>query len=126
MKITIKSLCYIMLGGLFMLGGCTSEDASHKIKLSVLKEGEHFTASFGIDAEILKEKALRTGGIEDIKDVTSLRVLVFDEKGNFLYSIVKMQLLGKERVCWGCPIMIFCRISVKMGLPTSRNLRYSW
>ncbi|MBR8704111.1 hypothetical protein IX308_001832 [Porphyromonas levii] len=50
------------------------------------KEGERFTATIRVNDQILEEKQLRSGGIDDIDHVDNLRVLVFDENQNFLYS----------------------------------------
>lgn len=53
---------------------------------STVREGELFTTQILLDREEQSPEFLRAGGIEDIKDVTSLRLLVFDEQGKFLYS----------------------------------------
>lgn len=42
-------------------------------------------ATLAIDTKQLRADELRAS-IEDVKDITSLRLLVFDERGRFLYS----------------------------------------
>lgn len=67
---------------------CTPEarhvdDPTHHSKL---KEGDRFTARVAINSEDLFQEQLRSASIEKISEVKSLRVLVFDENQNFLYS----------------------------------------
>ncbi|MBR8706193.1 fimbrial protein [Bacteroides pyogenes] len=84
-----RSVFFSALIGLLILSACSPLDSSMERNIEKkfhIKEGERFKTTFGIDAELLQAVQVRTRGIEEIKDVTSLRVLVFDEKGNFLYS----------------------------------------
>lgn len=72
---------------LLLLTSCVrTKDANDLIPHGVeVADGESFTTTIAVDAELLRQETLK-GSIEDVKDVTSLRLLVFDDKGRFLYS----------------------------------------
>jgi hypothetical protein len=49
-------------------------------------EGKRFKVTMGLQADDLNKVQLRSGGVETLDGVTSLRLLVFDENQKFLYS----------------------------------------
>lgn len=55
-------------------------------EVSQIAEGERFLVKMGLQADDLDMVDLRSGGVESLDGLTSLRLLVFDENQNFLYS----------------------------------------
>ncbi|MBR8766224.1 hypothetical protein IX336_001607 [Porphyromonas levii] len=80
------ALLCMLLCGLFITS-CTPDNSRYEEPevLSTVKEGERFTARIAINSDELQSNHLRAS-IESISEVSSLRVLVFDENHNFLYS----------------------------------------
>lgn len=81
-------LLFAVALGLFVTS-CTNEDVlfgSDDSVKSTVAEGERFKITLGLKADDLKQVQLRSGGVENLSDVTSLRVLVFDKDQKFLYS----------------------------------------
>lgn len=72
-----------------LVTSCTNEEplfgTDDNVK-STVAEGERFKVTLGLKADDLKQVQLRSGGVENLSDVTSLRVLVFDKDQKFLYS----------------------------------------
>lgn len=84
----VSALLVVLVGALFA-SSCARMDAHHDVEESTIPtvvEGERFTAHIGIESELLSPEALRANSIESIDQVERLRVLVFDEHQNFLYS----------------------------------------
>ncbi|MBR8774354.1 hypothetical protein IX306_001481 [Porphyromonas levii] len=85
LKIYIGAVFAILLGAVFF-SSCARFGDDLEGSTSYVKEGERFTATVGVNNDLLNQQLLRAGGIEDIALVSNLRVLVFDENHNFLYS----------------------------------------
>lgn len=88
MKILYNNItkgAFLFLLSLFALSACSNSRNEEPDVHSTVKEGERFTTRVAINSSELESFKLRAG-IEKIEDVTSLRVLVFDENQNFLYS----------------------------------------
>lgn len=89
MKILYNNItkgAFLFLLSLFALSACSNSRNEEPDVHSTVKEGERFTAHIGIESELLSPEALRANSIESIDQVKGLRVLVFDEHQNFLYS----------------------------------------
>ncbi|MBR8713569.1 hypothetical protein [Porphyromonas levii] len=88
MKILYNNItkgAFLFLLSLFALSACSNSRNEEPDVHSTVKEGERFTTRVAINSSELESFKLRAG-IEKIEDVKSLRVLVFDENQNFLYS----------------------------------------
>lgn len=73
---------------LSIIAGCKTHADQERdgVVPSLLTEGEQFVTTVAVDTKHLRQDFLRSATIEEVKEVTSLRLLVFDEYGRFLYS----------------------------------------
>ncbi len=80
-------LYYIALPLLLLLAGCVREPMGGLL-IPEGKEGDSITLTLGLHADDLSDLALRSEAINDdeVEKITSLRILVFDEHQQFLYS----------------------------------------
>lgn len=80
-------LYYIALPLLLLLAGCVREPMGGLL-IPEGKEGDSITLTLGLHADDLSDLALRSEAINDdeVEKITSLRILVFDEHQEFLYS----------------------------------------
>ena len=80
-------LYYIALPLLLLLAGCVREPMGG-ILIPEGKEGDSITLTLGLHADDLSDLALRSEAINDdeVEKITSLRILVFNEHQEFLYS----------------------------------------
>ncbi len=80
-------LYYIALPLLLLLAGCVREPLGGLL-IPEGKEGDSITLTLGLHADDLSDLALRSESINDdeVEKITSLRILVFDEHQQFLYS----------------------------------------
>ena len=80
-------LYYIALPLLLLLAGCAREPMDSML-IPEGKEGDSITLTLGLHADDLRELALRSESINDdqVEKISSLRILVFDENQQFLYS----------------------------------------
>ena len=80
-------LYYIALPLLLLLAGCAREPMGGML-ISEGKVGDSITLTLGLHADDLRELALRSEAINDdeVEKITSLRILVFNEHQEFLYS----------------------------------------
>lgn len=84
----------LMMG---LLSSCAFEnrcDIDSELEESV--DGRKFKATVGVHASELPVSQLRTGGIESIKEIENMRVMVFDKDQKFLYTAVA--LLTKDEI----------------------------
>lgn len=89
MKILYNNItkgAFLFLLSLFALSACSNSRNEEPDVHSTVKEGERFTTRVAINSEALHGESLRANSIENISEVKSLRVLVFDENQNYLYS----------------------------------------
>lgn len=76
----------VVLGGA-LLPSCTRVGVGNNPDgTAPVREGERFIAYISVESEHPTAEVLRANSIERINQVGSLRVLVFDENQNFLYS----------------------------------------
>ena len=80
-------LYYIALPLLLLLAGCVREPLG-SVLIPEGKEGDSITLTLGLHADDLSDLALRSEAINDdeVEKITSLRILVFNEHQEFLYS----------------------------------------
>ena len=80
-------LYYIALPLLLLLAGCVREPLG-SVLIPEGKEGDSITLTLGLHADDLSDLALRSEAINDdeVEKITSLRILVFNEHQQFLYS----------------------------------------
>ncbi|WP_244869665.1 hypothetical protein [Porphyromonas uenonis] len=80
-------LYYIVLPLLLLLAGC-ARDPMGDMLIPEGKVGDSITLTLGLHADDLRELALRSESINDdqVEKISSLRILVFDENQQFLYS----------------------------------------
>ena len=80
-------LYYIALPLLLLLAGCVREPLGSML-IPEGKEGDSITLTLGLHADDLRELALRSEAINDdeVEKISSLRILVFNENQEFLYS----------------------------------------
>lgn len=80
-------LYYIALPLLLLLAGCVREPMGGLL-IPEGKVGDSITLTLGLHADDLRELALRSDAINDneVEKITSLRILVFNEHQEFLYS----------------------------------------
>lgn len=80
-------LYYIALPLLLLLAGCVREPMGGLL-IPEGKEGDSITLTLGLHADDLSDLALRSQAINDdeVEKITSLRILVFNEHQQFLYS----------------------------------------
>ena len=80
-------LYYIALPLLLLLAGCAREPMDSML-IPEGKEGDSITLTLGLHADDLSDLALRSEAINDdeVEKITSLRILVFNEHQQFLYS----------------------------------------
>lgn len=80
-------LYYIVLPLLLLLAGCVREPLG-SVLIPEGKEGDSITLTLGLHADDLSDLALRSEAINDdeVEKITSLRILVFNEHQQFLYS----------------------------------------
>lgn len=80
-------LYYIALPLLLLLAGCIREPMGGLL-IPEGKEGDSITLTLGLHADDLSDLALRSQAINDdeVEKITSLRILVFNEHQQFLYS----------------------------------------
>lgn len=80
-------LYYIALPLLLLLAGCVREPMGGLL-IPEGKEGDSITLTLGLHADDLRELALRSEAINDdqVEKISSLRILVFNEHQEFLYS----------------------------------------
>ena len=80
-------LYYIALPLLLLLAGCVREPMGGLL-IPEGKEGDSITLTLGLHADDLSDLALRSEAINDdeVEKITSLRILVFNEHQEFLYS----------------------------------------
>ena len=80
-------LYYIALPLLLLLAGCVREPMGGML-IPEGKVGDSITLTLGLHADDLRELALRSESINDneVEKISSLRILVFDENQQFLYS----------------------------------------
>lgn len=86
MKRRVYLYC-IALPLLLLLAGCVREPLGGLL-IPEGKEGDSITLTLGLHADDLSDLALRSESINDdeVEKITSLRILVFDENQQFLYS----------------------------------------
>lgn len=86
MKRRVYLYC-IALPLLLLLAGCAREPMGGML-IPEGKEGDSITLTLGLHADDLSDLTLRSEAINDdeVEKITSLRVLVFDEHQQFLYS----------------------------------------
>lgn len=80
-------LYYIALPLLLLLAGCVREPMGSML-IPEGKEGDSITLTLGLHADDLSDLTLRSEAINDneVEKITSLRILVFNEHQQFLYS----------------------------------------
>lgn len=80
-------LYYIALPLLLLLAGCVREPMGGML-IPEGKVGDSITLTLGLHADDLSDLALRSASINDdeVEKITSLRILVFNEHQEFLYS----------------------------------------
>lgn len=80
-------LYYIALPLLLLLAGCVREPLGSML-IPEGKVGDSITLTLGLHADDLRELALRSEAINDdeVERISSLRILVFNEHQEFLYS----------------------------------------
>ena len=80
-------LYYIALPLLLLIAGCVREPMGGLL-IPEGKVGDSITLTLGLHADDLRELALRSDAINDneVEKITSLRILVFNEHQEFLYS----------------------------------------
>lgn len=80
-------LYYIALPLLLLLAGCVREPLG-SVLIPEGKEGDSITLTLGLHADDLSDLALRSEAINDdeVEKITSLRIFVFNEHQQFLYS----------------------------------------
>ncbi|MDY6121920.1 MAG: hypothetical protein SPI72_02415 [Porphyromonas sp.] len=90
---------FLLLISLVVSTSCSRDEfayESHPGDAEILEEGEHFTVTMGLGADNVVVRNLRAGNgvVEKLSDIASLRLLVFDENGMFLYS--RQAVLAEE------------------------------
>ncbi len=83
MRLNIKYYMGLLLWGLLIVG-CASGSPKNEEEQGLLPEGTEFDVSFGGFANGMSTSLLRAD--DDINNIKNLRLLVFDEHRNFLYS----------------------------------------
>ncbi|MBR8802806.1 hypothetical protein [Porphyromonas levii] len=77
----------IALVVMILFSACSPEHRGAEPENNIeIVDGREFVASFGVQASNLPLNDLRSGGVESIKDIEHMRVLVFDEDQKFLYT----------------------------------------
>lgn len=77
----------IALVVMILFSACSPEHRGAEPENNIeIVDGREFVASFGVQASNLPLNDLRSGGVESIKDIEHMRVLVFNEDQKFLYT----------------------------------------